>query len=212
MQAEFIHEFVAAHRDGNGLTLLLLHGTGGNERDLLSMGPLVAPGAAMLSVRGKVLEDGKPRFFRRFSEGVFDVEDVKFRANELADFVGQAAGRYGFDGRRVIAVGYSNGANIATAVLLLRPETLSAAALFRPMTPFVPETTPCMEGKPIFISAGREDPVVPQAESARLAKLLAGAGAEVVVNWSPDGHWLENGEIAAARQWLMKTMRRAAAR
>lgn len=200
--SEFIHEFVPAHPTGRGLTLLLLHGTGGDERALLPMAPLLEPGAAILSPRGKVLEQGRSRFFHRLSEGVFDIEDLKLRAHELADFVEAASARYGLDPGQVIAAGYSNGANIAAALLLLRPRTLAGAVLFRPMVPIVPDELPSLIGTPVFISAGRQDPIVRPEETKRLARLLGDAGAEVTVNWSASGHWLGREEIVAARQWL----------
>src|SRR5437588_9417037 len=151
LQPDFIHEFVPGSSER---TLLLLHGTGGNERDLIPLGHELDPGAALLSPRGKVLEHGMPRFFRRLAEGVFDLEDLTRRTHELADFVADAATRYGFDPRNVIAVGFSNGANIAASLLLLRPETLAAAVLFRPMIPLVPETLPDLSRVPVFIAAG----------------------------------------------------------
>src|SRR5262249_16993263 len=146
----FVHRFVPAPSAGSGTTLLLLHGTGGNENDLLELGQTLAPNAALLSPRGKVSERGMPRFFRRLAEGVFDIEDLKFRTQALADFVASAASAYGFDPGKVIAVGYSNGANIAVSMLLLRPATLAGAVLFRPMVPFVPAVPPDLSGKPVF--------------------------------------------------------------
>lgn len=201
----FTHQFVPAQSPTDGFTLLLLHGTGGDERDLLPMGPLLAPGAAMLSPRGKVIENGRPRFFRRLAEGVFDIEDVKFRAGELAVFIEAASARYGFDHERVIAAGYSNGANIAAALLLLRPRALAGAVLFRPMVPLVPPALPDLSGRPVFISGGRQDPIVRRGETMRLVTLLGDAGAEVDLNWSADGHSLEDEEIATASQWLAET-------
>src|ERR1700754_1605895 len=127
---DFVHKFVPGT---SGRTLVLLHGTGGTESDLLGLGRALDPDAALLSLRGKVLENGMPRFFRRLAEGVFDQEDLQFRTRELADFLTEAADRYGFDAKRVIAVGYSNGANIAASLLLRQPEKLAAAALFHPM-------------------------------------------------------------------------------
>ena len=138
-QPDFIHEFVAGK---SNRTLLLLHGTGGNERDLIPLGRELDPNAALLSPRGKILENGMPRFFRRLAEGVFDLEDLKKRTHELADFVVAAADRYKIDIHNIVAVGYSNGANIAASMLLLRPEILSAAILFRAMLPLVPDQQP----------------------------------------------------------------------
>ena len=157
----FTHEWVPAQNVSSAPTLLLLHGTGGNARDLLPLGRQLLPGANLLSPLGKVLERGMPRFFRRLAEGVFDQEDLRFRTGELAEFMQQSAGVYGFDAKRVVAVGYSNGANIAASLLLRRPEVLAGAILLRPMTPFMPEAMPDLNGKPIFIGAGRNDRIVP---------------------------------------------------
>src|SRR5438093_4095070 len=137
-QPDFIHQLVPGN---SKRTLLLLHGTGGNERDLIPLGHDLDPNASLLSPRGKVLENGMPRFFRRLAEGVFDLEDLQKRTHELADFVVSAAEHYKIDIKHIVAVGYSNGANIAASILLLRPEVLSAAVLFRAMVPLVPETT-----------------------------------------------------------------------
>src|SRR5881398_623599 len=139
MTPDFIHEFVAG---SSNRTFLLLHGTGGNERDLLPVGRELDPTASLLSPRGKVLENGMPRYFRRLAEGVFDLEDLKKRTHELADFVVSAVAHYKIDIENMIAVGYSNGANIAASLLLLRPEIFPAAVLFRAMVPLVPETQP----------------------------------------------------------------------
>ena len=132
---DFIHKWVPATRPNNNITLLLLHGTGGNEDDLIPLGSELSPGSSMLSPRGKVLENGMPRFFRRFAEGVFDVEDLKYRTNELAGFIEAASSRYGFDQNSIVGVGYSNGANIGASLLLLHPGVLRGAVLFRPMVP-----------------------------------------------------------------------------
>ncbi|HEX8995489.1 MAG TPA: alpha/beta hydrolase [Ktedonobacterales bacterium] len=200
----FIHQYVVPTHGaaGDGLTLLLLHGTGGDENDLLELGRLLAPGAALLSPRGKVLERGMPRFFRRLAEGVFDLDDLRLRANELADFVAQAATTYGFDPARVVAVGFSNGANIATSALLLRPETLAGAALFHPQFTLETEARPELAAKRIFIAAGRRDPLVPPTETERLAAQLRQYGATVSESWQPGGHMLTQAEALAARDWL----------
>ena len=174
-QPDFIHEFVAG---SSARTLLLLHGTGGNERDLIPLGRELDPNASLLSPRGKVLENGRPRFFRRLAEGVFDVEDLTKRTHELADFVIAATQRYKIDMKNIVAVGYSNGANIAASILLLRPETLSAAILFRAMVPLVPETQPNLSSVRVWIGAGTFDPIIPASETKRLEELLRGAGAE----------------------------------
>jgi predicted esterase len=196
----FPHVFKPAQTAG-APTLLFLHGTGGDEHDMLPLGGL-APGAALLSPRGKVLEHGMPRFFRRLAEGVFDLEDLKFRANELADFVGAAAARYGFDPARVIALGYSNGANIASAIMLLRPGVLRRGVLLRAMVPLEPEPLPFIDGTRVLISNGRMDPIVSPDETERLAKLLQRAGADVEVHWQPAGHQLMPGDFAVAKTWL----------
>jgi predicted esterase len=196
----FPHVFKPAQTPG-APTLLLLHGTGGDEHDMLPLGGL-APGAALLSPRGKVLEHGMPRFFRRLAEGVFDVEDLKFRANELADFIGAAAARYGFDPARVIALGYSNGANIASAIMLLRPGVLRRGVLLRAMVPLEPQPLPSIDGTRVLISNCRMDPIVSPDETERLAKLLQRAGADVEVHWQPAGHQLMPGDFAVAKTWL----------
>lgn len=200
--ARFIHQFIPGDGAAEAPTLLLLHGTGGDETDLLGLGRALDGGAALLSPRGMVREGGMPRFFRRLAEGVFDLDDLTRRTHELADFVADAAARYGFDARRVVAVGFSNGANIAASLLLLRPGTLAAAALFRPMVPLVPATLPDLSAVPVFIGAGRQDPIVPTAESERLAALLRHAGAPVTLHWEAGGHGLTQGDLAAAREWL----------
>lgn len=196
----FAHVFTPAARPG-APTLLLLHGTGGDEHDMLPLGGLAA-GAAVLSPRGKVLEQGNPRFFRRLAEGVFDLDDLRFRANELADFVGAAAARYGFDAARVIAIGFSNGANIASAVMLLRPEVLRGGVLLRAMVPLEPDPLPSIAGTRVLISNGRVDPIVSAHETERLAKLLQRAGADVEVHWQPTGHQLMPADFAVAKTWL----------
>ena len=200
----FTHRFVPAKPGGPSITLLLLHGTGGDENSLLPLGNAIAPGAAVLSPRGKVLEYGMPRFFRRLGEGVFDLEDLKLRAHELADFVGAAAGHYGFDPRRVVAAGFSNGANMATSLLLLRPETLAAAVLLRPMVPLVPDPPPDLAGKRVLILGGEIDTVVPREQPLRLARILAEAGAKVTLDWTTGGHSLETEDLAAAERWLAR--------
>src|SRR5262245_19536095 len=198
-QPDFIHEFVPGN---SSRTLLLLHGTGGNERDLIALGRELDPNAALLSPRGKVLERGMPRFFRRLAEGIFDLEDLKHRTNELADFVTEAAQHYGFASDNVIAVGYSNGANIATSMLLLRPQVLSAAILFRAMVPLIPDELPDLSSVHIWIGAGDQDPIVPASETKRLAELLRRAGADVTIRFAKAGHGLTTDDLQAARHWL----------
>lgn len=197
----FEHRFVPATTD-EPRTLLLLHGTGGNEDDLLPLGQMLLPGAAILSPRGQVLEHGMPRFFRRLAEGVFDLDDLRARTAGLADFVSWAAGEYGFDPGQVTAVGFSNGANIAASLLLLRPATLAGAVLFRVMVPLEPATAPALAGVRVLIGAGRSDPLVRPSEVERLALMLQTAGAAVSLHWEPSGHQLTPGDVTAARAWL----------
>lgn len=198
----FHHRFVPPEPNGSPLALLLLHGTGGDEDDMLPLGPYLARGAALLSPRGRVLENGAPRFFRRIAEGVFDEEDLKHRAEELAQFVRAARDRYGIADRPMIAVGFSNGANIAGALLLLHPELLEGAILLRGMTPFTPEAPPALAGKRVYLGAGRNDPLVRPYASEKWAELLRGAGAGVTLQWSDAGHALGQEDIDAARDWL----------
>lgn len=197
----FRHRFVPG---SSGLPpLLLLHGTGGNEDDLLPLGEALLPGAARLSPRGQVLENGMPRFFRRLAEGVFDLEDLRVRTQQLADFVASAAEAYQLP-RRPIAVGLSNGANIAAAMLLLRPETIGAALLFRPMVPLVPDPLPDLAGVPVRVNAGQADPFVPPEQSEELAGLLSRAGAEVSLEWIAGGHGLTRADLETGSRWLLE--------
>ncbi len=197
----FVHRFVPAKGD-DATTLLLLHGTGGDENDLLPIGRMLDERAALLSPRGKVLENGMPRFFRRHAEGVFDHEDLVNRTHELAEFVERAASEYGFDPGRVFAVGFSNGANIAASLLLLHPGLLAGAVLLRAMVPFEPETPPGLSGTSVYLAAGEADEMVPPESSERLAELLREAGAEVTLDWQPGGHGIGSDEIEAAQRWL----------
>src|SRR6266496_1615650 len=194
LEPDFIHEFVPGT---SNRTLLLLHGTGGNERDLIPLARELDSRAALLSPRGKVLENGMPRFFRRVAEGVFDLDDLKKRTNELADFVAAAAQRYGFAADKVVAVGYSNGANIAASMLLLRPEILSAAVLFRAMVPLIPDKQPKLSSMRVWIGAGTDDPIIPTSETKRLAELLRNAGADVTIRHFAAGHELTVVDVEA---------------
>jgi predicted esterase len=198
-QPDFIHEFVPGTSER---TLLLLHGTGGNERDLVPLGHELDPNAALLSPRGKVLENGMPRFFRRLAEGVFDLDDLRKRTQELADFVTSAAKHYEIGAGKIVAVGYSNGANIAASMLLLRPEILSAAILFRAMVPLVPETLPKLSGKHVLINGGELDPIMPPSETKKLVELLRSAGADITIRFLHAGHQLTSQDIDMAREWL----------
>jgi predicted esterase len=185
------------------LTLILLHGTGGNEDDLLPLGRELEPNAGLLSPRGKILEGGRiPRFFRRLAEGVFDIEDLKFRTLELSGFIEKASRIYEFDARKVIAVGYSNGANIAASMLLLKPQTLTGAVLFRAMVPLIPDNLPDLSDKRIFMSSGLRDPIATRQEAERLSGLLKQAHAVVDLQWHNSGHELTQEDIHAAKQWL----------
>ena len=199
----FAHRFVPGNSEGP--TLLLLHGTGGDENDLLPLGRELLPGAAMLSPRGRVLENGMPRFFRRFGEGRFDLEDLKVQTELLATFIREAAAKYGFDSSKLIAVGYSNGANIAGSLLLTEPRLLAGAILFRPMVPFVPESLPDLSAIPVYLSAGRRDPIIPPQQTSALADMLTNAGAAVSMHWHNGGHELGEGDVVSAREWLAKT-------
>lgn len=191
-------------RDPTAAPLLLLHGTGGDERDLLPLGRQLAPGAALLSPRGDVLERGAPRFFKRFAEGVFDLADVERRTHALADFIGAAAKHYGFDATRLTALGFSNGANIAASLLLLRPESLAAAVLLRPMVVLepAPAALPTLAAKRILISSGELDPIVPPDHPARLAEIFRRAGADVTLRTHVASHGLIPADLAAAREFL----------
>jgi phospholipase/carboxylesterase len=188
--------------DGGRLTLLLLHGTGGDETDLIPLARMVAPTASLLSVRGNVLEQGMPRFFRRLREGVFDQEDLRQRTLELSDFVEAAAVHYGFDLNALYALGFSNGANVAASMLLTRPTVLAGGALIRAMVPFEPTAPVSLHGRAVLLSQGRMDPLIPAAGAERLAAILKENGAEVELAWQPAGHSLTPGDVSAARRWL----------
>jgi phospholipase/carboxylesterase len=181
--------------------LLLLHGTGGDENDLLPLGKKIAPGAALLSPRGKVLENGMPRFFRRLAEGVFDEADVKVRVNELADFVAEAREAYGL--KAPIAVGFSNGANIAAAMLMLRPEELAGAALLRAMVPLSEPPKADLKGKRVLMLSGQMDPIIPAENAARLAAYLSTSGADLKHNVLPTGHGLSQQDLSLTQDWFL---------
>jgi phospholipase/carboxylesterase len=192
----FAHRFVDGDR---ARPVLLLHGTGGDENDLVPLGERVAPGRALVSPRGKVVEHGMPRFFRRFAEGRFDHGDVRKRADELAAFVAEARARYGL--AAPVALGFSNGANIAAALLYRRPETLAGAVLIRAMTP-LPEAPSAQDGKRVLLLSGAMDPIVPAADAGHLAAALQGAGAEVDHRVLPAGHQLSGADLAMTAEWL----------
>lgn len=198
----FIHEFVPS--GGSSATLLLLHGTGGDESDLLPLGRELLPGAALLSPRGRVLENGRPRFFRRLAEGVFDLEDLTIQTEALARFIEESAQRYGFDIGQVIAVGYSNGANIASSLLLSEPNRLTRAVLFRPMVPFVPDSPVDLKSAATLLAAGRRDPIASPQQISALTTILEGNGARVSIHWHDGGHELAQDDLQAAKRWLEK--------
>jgi predicted esterase len=196
----FLHRWEP--RDGASRTLLLLHGTGGDENDLIPLGDMIDPAANLLSPRGPVLENGMPRFFRRLAEGVFDLDDLRARARQLATFIEAASAEYGFDRAGLTALGFSNGANIAGAVMLLHPEALRSAILLRAMVPLTPDAKPDLHGARVYVGAGEADPIIPPAESERLASMLRDYGATVTMDWLPVGHQLSRGDVDGARAWL----------
>ena len=198
----FIHRFVPAEDSASGETLLVLHGTGGDESDLISIGQAIAPGAAILSPRGNVLENGAPRFFRRISEGVFDPKEVRARAEELARFIRAAVVTYRLDPGRVFALGYSNGANIASTVMLIEPGTLQGSILLRPMLVYEPPEQSDLSDSAVFISAGRMDPIVPQSSVEQLAALFEATHADVTLKWQLAGHSLVPSDVREASEWL----------
>jgi phospholipase/carboxylesterase len=199
IRLSFVHRFEPAPSAGRP-PLLLLHGTGGDENDLLPLGRMMSEGSALLSPRGKVLEGGMPRFFRRLAEGVFDEADVRRRADELADFIAEAREAYGL--AAPIAVGFSNGANIAAAVLMLRPEALAGAVLLRAMVPLSEPPAADLAGKGVLLLSGSGDPIVPAENAGRLAAILKGAGAAVEHRILPVGHGLSQADVTLAKAWL----------
>ncbi|KKO55075.1 alpha/beta hydrolase [Paenibacillus sp. DMB20] len=183
-------------------TLLMLHGTGGDEHDLVPLADIISSSSNVLGVRGNVLENGMPRFFRRLAEGVFDEEDLIRRTKDLKAFIDEAAEQYGFDRSRVVAVGYSNGANIAASLLFHYANALQGAVLHHPMVPLRGLELPNLSGIPVFIAAGKRDTMCPPQETEELNGLLAGAGADVHLHWEYGGHQLTRGEVEAAASWF----------
>jgi phospholipase/carboxylesterase len=189
-------------RDGDGTTLVLLHGTGADERDLLPLADLLAPTATVLSPRGNVREQGMPRWFARHAEGVLDTADVERRADELADWLGVAVDTYALDPTRLVAVGFSNGANVAAAVLLRRAEVFRAAALYAPMVPLEPEDRTDLSTTSVLIAAGRRDPICTPEQAERLAQILTDRGAALELHWHDGGHQLTREHAELGRDWL----------
>jgi phospholipase/carboxylesterase len=183
---------------------LLLHGTGGDENSLLPVGKAIAPGAALLSPRGKVLEQGMPRFFRRLAEGVFDQQDLAARTEDLAEFLKRASDAYSIPPGRLVAAGFSNGANIASSLLLRFPDALAGAVLMRGMVPFVPRQAIDLNRKPVLLLSGVDDPIVGTDEVAELANILRAANAEITLHWEKAGHTLSQGDLLMAFDWLRK--------
>jgi phospholipase/carboxylesterase len=192
--------------DSTKATLLLLHGTGGNELDLLPLAGRIDEEASVLSVRGNVLENGMPRFFRRLAEGVFDEEDLIFRTKELNHFLDEAAQKYDFDRDNILAIGYSNGANIAASLLFHDQNALKGAILHHPMVPRKGMELPDLSGKSVFIAAGTNDPICSPLESAELQSLLEKANAKVELHWEHRGHQLTAEEVEAAAKWYKRTV------
>ena len=206
----FAHIFINPSSKGSNnndltkkITLVLLHGTGGNEEDLIFLGKEIEPNAAILSPRGKVLENGMPRFFRRLAEGVFDIEDLKFRTNELADFIQNCSLHYKFDLTKTIAVGFSNGANIAASILLLRPDVIQGAILFRAMVPLIPNSLPDLSNKKILLTAGLHDPIVSKSETENLYRLFQKTNANIMLKWQYSSHNLIQDDLIVAKEWIL---------
>ena len=201
MQLTYHHRFVPG-TDPSAPPLLLLHGTGGDENDLISLAQKISPGSALLSPRGDVSENGARRFFARLAEGKFDPEEVTRRTLALADFIAAATRHYAIAPTRLLALGFSNGANVAATLLLLRPESLAGAVLLRPMVVLEPVRVPALAGKRILLSAGAQDPIVPDDHPTRLAACFRSAGATVSLHTQPAGHGLVPGDLTVATAFL----------
>lgn len=203
----FIHHYVTGSAGEFGPTLLLLHGTGGDEQDLLPLAQRLAPGANLLGVRGRVLEDGMARYFRRLGEGIFDEQDIAERAAELAAFLPIAAHAHRFDASRLFAVGYSNGANMAAALLLLHPSLLRGAILFRAVLPLTAPAQVDLAGRVVLVSNGESDPLTSKERAQELSRVLTSCGATVISKWQKAGHGLVEGDLADGAAWLAGALR-----
>ncbi|OAB26447.1 carboxylesterase [Paenibacillus macquariensis subsp. defensor] len=190
--------------DDSAPTLVLFHGTGGTEQDLVPIGEMISPSSSILSIRGNVLENGMPRFFRRLAEGVFDEVDLVNRTQEVYAFLDEASEKYGIDRRNMVAIGYSNGANIAGSLLFHYEDAFKGAILHHPMVPLRNKELPDLSGIPVFIGAGRNDMMCPAQESEDLQALLVGAGSDTDLHWENNGHQLSRTEIDAAGEWFGK--------
>lgn len=199
--SELVHKFIAPSTDETR-NLLLLHGTGGDENDLIPLGQTLLPGAGILSVRGRVLEGGMPRFFRRFAEGLFDLDNLREEAEALNGFVATATNQYGFDPSKVVGVGFSNGANMAHSLMGLYPSLLSGAVLIRAMTTMPDLEYSNLAGKRVFLSSGKSDPILPISDAENLADQLRKGGADVTHLWLDAGHNLTRGEVGEIAVWL----------
>jgi phospholipase/carboxylesterase len=199
---ELVHRFATGEGPNARTTLLLLHGTGGDENDMIPLGETLLPGAAILSPRGAVRERGMPRFFARLSEGVFDLEDLALRTQQLIRFVNGAIAKYELDPSRLVAVGFSNGANIAASVLLTGPAVFSHAILFRAMVPFEPKQPAKLGGTPVLLSSGQWDPIATPEQARRLQTLLTAACAVATINFFDAGHELSRDDVLDAAHWL----------
>lgn len=198
------HIFIKGTK-GTSPTLLMLHGTGGNENDLLPLAKMIDQDASVLSIRGNILENGMPRFFRRLAEGVFDEADLVLRTKELYDFLDEASQQYGFARDNILAVGYSNGANIAASLLFHYKAALKGAILHHPMVPRRGVKLPDLSGTKVFLAAGKNDPICSAQESEELKDLLVSASASVELHWENNGHQLSLSEVEAARDWYLNS-------
>ncbi len=203
---DYHHKFLSARTESFEYSLVLLHGTGGSEDDLLPLADRLLPEAAVLSLRGNVVENGMARFFRRFEPGVFDTEDLIRQTQNLADFLTKSAAQYKLNSDKLVAVGYSNGANIAASLLLLRPEILRAAVLLRPMVPLCPARRPNLDGVNVLVCAGKLDEIIAPEEPTRLSELLVESQASVTLHWSDFGHGLSADDVETAQKWLVQKL------